>query len=364
MWKWIVGGIVAVVAVLLGIVFYVYDEPDIPRAVLEAKYASPPSKFIVLADGTRVHYRDRGPRNAPVLLLLHGSNSSLFDWEEWSKILSQPSEAPIPTTFGVRLGVVTTNRPLSEKEKAAALNSFQRLLAELRGQFRVISIDLPGHGLTGAVANGDYSEAGMTEFVKAFADKLGLTQFAIAGNSMGGGVAARFAELYPDRVTHLILIDAHAWGMSATGDRIPFAFKLAGVPVLGNLLLYVTPRSLVEEGLEDAIMRRKILTDTMIDRYWDFARMEGTRQATLSRFRLPQDTYVRDHISRIKAPTLILWGNDDRLLPVAGARAWAKAIPGSKLIVYPATGHLPMEEVPRKSADDVRAFIRAQSGKV
>jgi pimeloyl-ACP methyl ester carboxylesterase len=313
MGKWIAGGIAAAIVAVLGITFYIYDEPSIPRAVLEAKYAAPPSKFVVLKDSTRVHYRERGMGNAPVLLLLHGSNSSLFDWEEWSKSLSD--------------------------------------------QFRVVSVDLPGHGLTGAVPSGDYSEAGMTQFVKAFADKLGLTQFAIAGNSMGGGVAARFAEIYPDRVTHLILVDAHAWGMSATGDRIPFAFKLARVPVLGNLLLHVTPRSLVEEGLEDAVVRRKILTDTMIDQYWDFARMEGTRQATLARFRLPQDTYVRDHISRIKAPTLILWGNDDHLLPVAGARAWAKAIPGSKLIVYARTGHLPMEEVPQKSADDVRAFV-------
>jgi pimeloyl-ACP methyl ester carboxylesterase len=313
MGKWIAGGIAAAIVAVLGITFYIYDEPDIPRAVLEAKYAAPPSKFVVLSDGTRVHYRERGMGNAPVLLLLHGSNSSLYDWEPWSKISSD--------------------------------------------SFWVISIDLPGHGLTGAVGGGDYSEKGMADFVGAFTDQIGLRRFALAGNSMGGGVAARFAEMYPERVTHLILVDAYAWGMSATGDRIPFAFKLARVPVLGNLLLHVTPRSLVEEGLEDAVVRRKILTDTMIDQYWDFARMEDTRQATLARFRLPQDTYVRDHISRIKAPTLILWGSDDRLLPVAGARAWAKAIPGSKLIVYPRAGHLPMEEVPQKSADDVRAFV-------
>ena len=315
MWKWIVGGIAAAIALVLGVTFYIYDEPDIPRAVLEAKYAAPPSQFAILADGTRVHYRDRGPRNAPVLILLHGSNSSLFDWEEWSNILS--------------------------------------------GQFRVVSVDLPGHGLTGAVANGDYSEAGMAEFVKAFADKLGLKQFALAGNSMGGGVAAHFAETYPKCVTHLILVDAHAWGISPLGDRVPVAFKLASVPVIGNLLLRITPRSLVQEGLENATARRKILTDDMIDRYWDFARMAGTREATLARFQLPDDTYVRDHIARIEAPTLILWGKDDRLLPVAGAQAWAKAVPGAKLIVYPATGHLPMEEVPQKTAEAVRSFISA-----
>ena len=307
-------GVAAVIIVALGGAYFAYSQPDIPRLLLEAKYAGAPSQFTVLKNGTRVHYRDRGPRDAPVLVLLHGSNSSLFDWEPWSKILSD--------------------------------------------RFRVISVDLPGHGLTGAVANGDYSEAGMAEFVKAFADKLGLGRFALAGNSMGGGVAARFAELYPNRVTHLILVDAH--GMeSQLGDRIPLAFRLARVPVVNLLLLHITPRSLVAEGLNGAVVRKAALTDQMIDQYWDFARMTGTRQATLPRFRLPPDNFVRDHVGAIKAPTLILWGAQDRLIPVAAAHAWAKAIPGSKLVVYPDTGHLPMEENAWESSSDVRAFLSA-----
>ena len=301
----------ALIAVLVG-AFFSFSQPDIPRRLLEAKYAGAPSQFMVLNGGARVHYRDRGPADAPVLLLLHGSNSSLFDWEPWSKILSD--------------------------------------------KFRVVSVDLPGHGLTGAVPNGDYSEQGMAIFVKAFADKLGLGRFAIGGNSMGGGVAARFAELYPSCVTHLILVDA--LGMeNEFGDRIPLVFRLAHLPIVNLLLLHITPRSLVVEGLNDAVLRKNILTDQMIDQYWDFARMTRTRQATITRFRLPPDEFVRDHIGAIKAPTLILWGKKDRLIPVAAAHAWAKAIPGSKLIVYPDMGHLPMEEGAWESAGDVRAFL-------
>lgn len=288
-------------------------EPDIPRAALEAKYAKPPSQFLTLADGTRVHYRDRGPKDAPVILLLHGSNSSLFDFEAWSTGLFQ--------------------------------------------SFRVISVDLPGHGLTGAVPSGDYSQGAMARFVKAFADKLGLTKFALAGNSMGGGVAARFAEMYPGRVSHLILIDADADGITATGNGVPLAFRLARIPVVNQLLLHITPRDFIVEGLDDAVVHKAIVTDAMIDTYWDFARMQGSRAATIARFNLPPDYYVRDHVRAITAPTLILWGEEDHILPVAGAHAWAKAIPGAKLIVYPATGHLPMEEVPQESAADVRNFI-------
>jgi pimeloyl-ACP methyl ester carboxylesterase len=362
MGKWIAGLAVAIL-LMLGALYGVLSQPDIPRRVLEAKYAAPPSQFVTLSPGTSVHYRDRGPRNAPALLLLHGSNSSLFDWEAWSSILSRPSDSPIPMA-GKRIEITVTNRPLSEEEKTAALNSLQKLFAELRGQFRVISVDLPGHGLTGAVTNGDYSEAGMAAFVKTFADKLGLERFAIAGNSMGGGVAARFAEIYPGRVSHLIIMDGYATGLSPTGDRIPLAFRLARTPVVGNLLMRITPRDLVEEGLNDVIARPKILTSDMIDRYWDFSRMEGSRPATLARFRLPPDTYVRDHVKRIKAPVLILWGADDRLLPLSAAKAWAHAIPGAKLIVYPQTGHMPMLERPQRSARDARDFLCFNDGRI
>ena len=304
---------IAAIAVVLGGAFFFLSQPDIPRRVLEAKYLAAPSAFLILNDGTRVHYRDRGPLGAPVLVLLHGSNSSLLDWEPWSTALSDT--------------------------------------------YRVISVDLPGHGLTGAVPSGDYSEQGMAVFVRTFADKLGLGRFVLAGNSMGGGVAARFAEMYPDRIMDLILVDAHAEGMSSLGDRLPLAFKLARIPVVNRLLLHITPRSMVVEGLNDAIVRKAVLTDAMIDQYWDFARMAGTREATVARFGLPPDSYVRDHTGAIKAPTLILWGEEDHLIPVAAAQAWAKAIPGAKLVVYPATGHLPMEEVAGESAGDVRAFL-------
>jgi pimeloyl-ACP methyl ester carboxylesterase len=306
--------IVIVVALLIGAFFY-FSEADIPRATLEAKYATPPSQFVTLPDGARVHYRDRGPRDGSVLVLIHGSDASLFTWEPWSKDLSD--------------------------------------------KFRVISLDLPAHGLTGAVPNKDYSQNGMTTFVHEFADKLGLKTFALAGNSMGGGVVARFAETYPDRVSKLILVDAGGMPVGQ-GDRIPVGFKIARMSFMRPVLLHITPRALFSEGLNDAIVHKAIITDQMIDMYWQFHLMEGTREANAERFATVEDyNYVKDHIGQIKAPTLILWGAQDHLIPVAAAHAFDKAIPGSKLVIYPATGHIPMEEVADQSAADVRAFLGA-----
>jgi pimeloyl-ACP methyl ester carboxylesterase len=304
-------GLVVVLAVLAG-AFWFFSDADIPRATLEAKYASPPSEFIMLPDGARAHVRDQGNKNGPVLVLVHGSNASLFTWEPWVTRLFQ--------------------------------------------DFHIVTMDLPGHGLTGAVPDGDYSQEGMVKFVGEVTDKLGLQKFALGGNSMGGGVAARFAEEHPDRVTALILVDA-AGEPTPMGDHVPLVFKIARMPVLSKILLYITPRSLVEEGLNDAIVHKEIITDKMTDQYWEFARMEGSRAANGVRFALPMPTDVKAHIGDIKAPTLILWGAQDNLIPVVAAHEFQADIPGSQLVVYSATGHIPQEEVPDRSAQDVRTFL-------
>jgi pimeloyl-ACP methyl ester carboxylesterase len=308
--------VLAVIAAVVGIGYVEFTKPDIPRATLEAKYATPPSQFATLPDGARVHYRIRGAANSPALVLLHGSNASLFTWEPWSKNLSD--------------------------------------------KFRVVSLDLPGHGLTGAVPNHDYSNKGMATFVAEFADKIGLQKFALAGNSMGGGVAARFAEMYPERVSALILVDAG--GMpSKMGDRIPLAFQLLRMPWLQPVMLKADPKPLVREGLNKAIVRKAVLTEQMIDLYSDMALLEGSRHATFERFNQAGGDfdYVKDHVGALKMPVLILWGEQDHLIPVAAAHAWNSAILGSKLIIYPATGHIPMEEVADQSAADVRKFLSA-----
>ena len=311
------GGVIVVLALVAGALWY-FSDPDIPRSVLEAKYAAPPSQFIMLPDGARAHVRDQGLKTGPALVLVHGSNASLFTWEPW--------------------------------------------VARLGTSFRIVTMDLPGHGLTGAVPNNDYSQEGMVKFVKEVTDNLGIQKFAIAGNSMGGGVAARFAEEYPASVTGLVLVDAGG-EPSQMGDHVPLVFKIARTPVLNKLLLYLTPRSLVQEGLNDAIVHKDIITDKMIDQYWEFARMTGSRAANGLRFQLPFTNDVKDHIGDIKAPTLILWGAQDHLIPVAAAYAFHKDVPGSQLIVYPATGHIPQEEVADQSAADVRAFLSGNTPK-
>jgi pimeloyl-ACP methyl ester carboxylesterase len=308
--KFLIGGFLLL---LLG-AFWYSSQPDIPRAILEAKYAGPPSQFLTLREGTRAHVRDRGPRDALTLVLIHGSNASLYTWEPWAKRLSD--------------------------------------------RFRVITLDLPGHGLTGAVPNGDYTQEGMVKFIDEVAAILGLQRFAIGGNSMGGRASVLFTIKHPERVTHLVLVDSGGLPTKQV-EPTPLAYRLMGIPIANRLLLHITPRSLVVDGLNSAIVHKDIITDEMIDRYWDFIRMDGTREATIIRSRI-RDKRIRDDIPNVKTPTLILWGEDDRTIPVEAAYAFHAAIAGSELIVYPKTGHIPQEELADESAADVRAFLSGE----
>ncbi len=315
MLKWI-GRILAAMLVLIGAAGIALYQSDVPRAEAKARYGGPPSQFVTLMSGAVAHYRVHGPDGAPVLVLLHGSNASLHTWEPWAEILA--------------------------------------------GDFRVVSVDLPGHGLTGAVPGGDYSQKGMAGFVLEFAAALKLEHFAIGGNSMGGGVAARFVVENPGVATALILVDAA--GQSSALPRDPgLGFMLARMPVVQQVLPYIGSRYIYEASLKQAFADDTLVTDAMVDRYALLNRMEGTRQATLLRFQLPADTTLESRAGEIAVPTLILWGDRDTLIPVDAADVWKSRVKGAELIVYPGIGHLPMEEVAEKSAGDVARFLAAHT---
>ncbi len=293
-----------VVAALLVAGFRADRDP----ADLEARSATAPSKFVDVG-GARVHYRDRG--SGPVVVLLHGSNSSLFTWEGW--------------------------------------------VSALASSYRVVTLDLPGHGLTGPDPRGRYSLAEMAEFVEAFASAIGLQRFTIGGNSMGGGVAWHYALLHPDRVQSLVLVDAA--GLPREEPK-PFAFSIASVPVLGWVTRWETPRFVVAGSVRDAYGDPSKVTDGLVDLYEDMLRREGNRAATHERFLKPSDD-LDGRLEQIHAPTLILWGSRDRwILPKYAERFHAR-IPGAKLVTLEGLGHIGMEEDPIASVSPVKDFLAA-----
>jgi pimeloyl-ACP methyl ester carboxylesterase len=292
---------------LVAISAYSY-RPDIAAATIEARYATHDSHFIAVG-GVRVHYVDVG--HGSPLVLLHGSNASLFDWEGWT----------------------TT----------------------LRDRFRVIALDLPGHGLTGPDPQRRYTYVEQARFVSDFLDTIGVSRFAVAGNSMGGSIAWHLALMHPTRVTKLILLDSV--GLPRDEPR-PMMFRAYTWPVVDHLLTVFTPRESVAMALKDAFGDPGRVSDAEVDRTWALLRREGNREAT--RVRLQQQGDSDDWVKRLgtlRVPTLVVWGgSDDWVLPKYGRR-FVRLIPHAQLITYPGVGHLPMLEIPKRSARDARSFL-------
>jgi pimeloyl-ACP methyl ester carboxylesterase len=286
---------------------------DIPYAQLEAKYASPASRYADLPGGLRVHYRDEGPRDAPAIVLVHGFSASLHAWEPWR--------------------------------------------ARLGDRYRIVTLDLPGHGLTRAPDGYAPSTERSVAVVDAVAAKVGVGRFVIGGNSMGGGVAWAYTLAHPDKVRGLVLVNAAGWPAPREGGPPPLVFRLLGNPVGRSVLRSVDPALMAEDGLKKAYQDEALVTPAIVTRYVELARAPGHR-AILTNRGAERRQVTAQTFAAIRAPTLILAGEKDQVIPVASQRGFASAIPGARLIVYPEGGHVPMEQLPDRSAADLDAFMK------
>jgi pimeloyl-ACP methyl ester carboxylesterase len=297
--------------IVLSVVLMASRAPDVPPHQLVSKYALPPSDFIEV-EGQLVHYRDEGPRTDPVpLVLIHGTAASLHTWEPWVKAL--------------------------------------------RSQRRVITFDLPGFGLTGPSVSGDYRDQTYARFTLALLDALQVRRFAIGGNSLGGEVAWRTALAAPDRAERLILIDST--GYEFKPESIPAGFVLASVPGIRSLSEHLLPRRLVEAGIRNVYGNPDRVDARLVDRYFLLTLREGNRRALVERLEQMRPGEAAHEIPRLRLPTLILWGEHDRLIPPLSAHRFAKDISGSQLVILPGLGHVPHEEDPRASLEPVLAFL-------
>lgn len=285
--------------------------PDKPLAELQARWAAAPSQFITVA-GQQVHIRDEGPRDDSLpIVLLHGTSDSLHTWDGWA--------------------------------------------AQLRGQRRVIRFDLPGFGLTGPGATADYSIDAYVRFVAAVLDRLETPRVVLGGNSLGGEIAWRAAWALPQRVAQLILVDAA--GYPTQPQEVPLGFVLARTAGVRVALEYLLPRGLMLASVRSVYGDPSKVTPELVDRYYDMALRAGNRRALVQRLDAMPGDDVSDRIQTLTLPTLVLWGAQDRLIPVALGRRFAQDIAGASLVVFDGLGHVPHQEDPMRTVAEVRRFL-------
>ena len=304
------GRILSYALVLLGIVIagalaWLYT-PDEQRAALAAKYAQPPSAFLDVA-GVRLHVRDTGPRAAPAIILLHGFGASLQTWDDWAR--------------------------------------------DLQADHRVIRYDMPGFGLTGADPSGDYTDARSIAVLLALLDRVEVARASLVGNSMGGRIAWTFAALHPERVDKLVLVSPD--GFASPGMAYGVAPK---VPLMLRALPYVLPSFMLRASLAPAYANPGVVTEALFTRYRDMMLAPGVRRAIVDR--MGQQVLVDPVplLNRIEAPTLLMWGEQDGMIPFANSADYLHALPHGTLAALPGVGHLPQEEAPATVAI-VRQFL-------
>jgi pimeloyl-ACP methyl ester carboxylesterase len=131
--------------------------------------------------------------------------------------------------------------------------------------------------------------------------------------------------------------------------------------VLNKLLTYITPRFLVRSSIENVYFDKSKVSDSLVKRYFDLTLRKGNREAIVDRLKvsttLTNRTNTHASVKKIKQPTLIIWGNEDQLIPVENAYKFKNDISNSKLIVMQETGHVPMEERPLESLKPVIDFL-------
>jgi len=303
----LIWGLLMLLALLAGLAVWLYT-PDRPRAELEAAYLRAPGDLVDIS-GVRLHLRDEGPADAPAVVLLHGVGSSLHTFDGWA--------------------------------------------AGLSATHRVIRYDMPGAGLSGPDPDRVYSDAQGVAQLLAVLDHLGVARATIAGNSIGGRLAWRFAAAHPDRVGRVILISPDGYASPGFDYGKPPA-----VPFVLEAMKYALPKWALRPNIAAAYADPGTLSDAVVERYHALLLAPGNRQAMLDRMRQTVLVPPEPFLQGITAPVLLLWGGKDAMIPVANAQDYLANLPDARLVVLPDLGHVPQEEAPADSLAPVLDFLK------
>lgn len=277
---------------------------------LRARYTNEHSRFVNV-NGYDIHYQDRG--TGETVILMHGIFSALQTWDQWAD--------------------------------------------ELARTHRVIALDMPGFGLTGAPDDLDaFNEAELLATFEGFVETLGVNQVSLAGNSLGGFMAAHYAARHPGRVKRLILLDPFGYPQDT-----PWLLGLATMPPVSTIGSYIQPAWAVTLSVNWVYGDSDRITPESYSRYVHMNQRPGAKpiyMKTLEIIKARADNPEPPVFRNITAETLLMWGEEDTWVPLELSEYWLEDLPAAGLVVYPTVGHIPMEELPEDTARDAMTFLR------
>ncbi|OYQ36412.1 hypothetical protein CHU95_04045 [Niveispirillum lacus] len=300
--------VLLLVAVSVGGAVWWAWTPDLSQAEAQTRFARGPGDFVE-ASGLRFHVRQEGPEAAPVVVMIHGNAAMLQSWDGWA--------------------------------------------ADLSKDHRVIRYDLSGHGLTGPDPTGSYGPERDALHLKDLLDTLKIGKATLIGSSLGGQIAWHFAAANPDRVEKLVLVSPGGFPLPGIG----FGQKVE-LPAALKLMPYSLKRDAVRAMIGPLYGDPTRFSDQMLDTYYQSWLSPGVRKARLLRASAYMIQDPTETLRTIQAPTLLVWGEKDWLVPFTTTPAkFQAAMPNTRLVSFPGLGHMPQEEDPATTIVKVREFL-------
>ncbi len=271
-------------------------------------------------DGVTVHYQEFGDPTHPTLILIHGYTASTYVWK---------TVAPMFAENG----------------------------------FHVIAPDLIGFGYSDKPAWFDYTIQSQARMIMRLMNVLGIGQATLIGSSYGGAVASELTLDYPERVEKLVLVDA------VCNDEIKQnpLLRLAAIPGVGEALtpFLMDSKILLKSRMKDTFSpeNRHLVTQERVESVHRPLSAADAHHSVLQTARNWDANRIEEDAYLINQPTLIVWGEDDTVIPIHNGFTLHREILNSRFVIFPHCGHLPQEEKPDNFVEIVMNFCRSRKGK-
>ena len=286
---------------------------EISKEEIDSKYALESSGFIEI-DGVNLHYAIDG--SGPDLLLLHANYANLIDWNPWVNLL--------------------------------------------KDHYRIIRIDIPGHGLTAADPSNDYSMQRTVFLIEGFLNAFEVQKLSVAGASLGGTIGLHYTRMNPEKVENLILVSPGALNPRIRGRNEPVK-----LPKPFEIIAHFTPRLITESLLRGGFGDPENVTEELIDRWYELLLREGQRDAQIARVNQYVSGDIDLILSEITSPALIMWGKKNNVVPVELAYEMEDMMNNStriEMIIYENGGHQLVQELGIQTAKDALEYLMNYKG--
>ncbi len=232
--------------------------------------------------------------------------------------------------------------------------SYRKLIPYLTNHFNVIAIDLPPFGKSGKIYNYIYSFENIAQSIVHFLEKRGLTSFTIIGHSMGGQIALQLTKNRPDLIERAVLLCSSGY-LPSFSKKIK---ALSYLPFFSLGVRYHLAKSGLEKNLQNTVYNKELIDDAMRHGYlqpfttgWKIFRAMGRM------VRDKKDDLLKDELKTIDKPCLLIWGREDKVVPLNIGERLASDLPHSELVILDKTGHLLPEENPEKVSQLIKDFL-------